>query len=151
MASAAIPAWAIYTSLAVSTASAVYGGYTAYQSSKYNQKVAENEAEYQRKKAQVEAQRHLERTQSLMGKQRTGYSSAGVSLMSGSVQDVFADTLQESANDMVAIKVGGQAASNKATAAAESYGSQATGAIVSTVGKVGSSVLSYENYKQGAK
>jgi len=135
----AIPAIA----MAITAASAVYGGYTAYQSSKYNQKVAENEAEYQRKKAQVEAQRHLERTQRLMGKQRTGYSSAGVSLMSGSVQDVFADTLQESANDMVAIKVGGQAASNKATAAAESYGSQATGAIVSTVGKVGSSVLSY--------
>ena len=140
---AAIPAWAIYTALAVSTASAVYGGYTAYQSSKYNQKVAENEAEYQQQKAQVEAQRHLERTQRLMGKQRTGYSSAGVSLMSCSVHDVFADTLQESANDMVAIKVGGQAASNKVTAAAESYGSQATGAIASTVDKVGSSVLSY--------
>lgn len=79
-----------------------------------------------------------------MGKQRTGYSSAGVSLMSGSVQDVFADTLQGSANDMVAIKL---AASNKATAAAESCGSQATGAIVSTVGNVGSSVLSYSQMK----
>ena len=149
MAPAAIPAWAIYTALAVSTASALYGGYTSYQSSKYNQKVAENEAKYQRQKAQVEAQRHLERTQRLMGKQRTGYASAGVSLMSGSVQDVFADTLQESAADMVAIKAGGQAAANKATVQAENYKSQATGAVVSAVGKVGSSVLAYQAQQGG--
>jgi hypothetical protein len=85
-----------------------------------------------------------------MGKQRVGYAKAGVSLMSGSVQDVFASTLQESAEDMTAIMVGGEAQSNKATVAAKNYSSRATGAVASTVGKVGSSVLSYGAYQQGA-
>jgi hypothetical protein len=138
------------TALAVSVAAAAYGGYTSYQTAKFNEKVAENEAEYQRKKAAVEARRQFERTQKLMGKQRVGYAKAGVSLMSGSVQDVFASTLQESAEDMTAIMVGGEAQSNKATVAAKNYSSRATGAVASTVGKVGSSVLSYGAYQQGA-
>lgn len=136
--------------LVVSVAAAVYGGYTSYQTAKFNEKVAENEAEYQRKKAAVEARRQFERTQKLMGKQRVGYAKAGVSLMSGSVQDVFASTLQESAEDMTAIMVGGEAQANKATVAAKNYSSRATGAVASTVGKVGSSVLSYGAYQQGA-
>jgi hypothetical protein len=136
--------------LAVSVAALAYGGYTSYQTAKFNEKVAENEAEYQRKKAAVEARRQFERTQKLMGKQRVGYAKAGVSLMSGSVQDVFASTLQESAEDMTAIMVGGEAQSNKATVAAKNYSSRATGAVASTVGKVGSSVLSYGAYQQGA-
>jgi hypothetical protein len=138
------------TALAVTVAAAAYGGYTSYQTAKFNEKVAENEAEYQRKKAAVEARRQFERTQKLMGKQRVGYAKAGVSLMSGSVQDVFASTLQESAEDMTAIMVGGEAQSNKAKVAAKNYSSRATGAVASTVGKVGSSVLSYGAYQQGA-
>lgn len=140
---------AAIATLIIAAGSAAYSGYTAAETADYNEKVAKQEAEYQQKKAQVEAQRHLERTQRLMGKQRTGYSSAGISLMSGSVQDVFADTLQESASDMVAIKVGGQAAANKATVQAENYRSQSTSAKVTTVGKVGSSVLSYQAQQGG--
>jgi hypothetical protein len=135
--------------LAVTVVAAAYGGYTSYQTAKFNEKVAENEAEYQRKKAAVEARRQFERTQKLMGKQRVGYAKAGVSLMSGSVQDVFASTLQESAEDMTAIMVGGEAQANKAKVAARNYSSKATGAVVSTVEKVGSSVLSYDAYQQG--
>lgn len=151
MAPAAIPAWAIYTSLAVSVASAAYGGYTAYTTAKTNEKIAENEAKYQSQKAAAEARRQFDRTQKLMGDQRVGYAKSGVSLMSGSVQDVFASTLQESAEDMAVIKMGGDVEARRAEAQAANYSSQATGAIASTVGSVGSSVLSYANYKQGAK
>lgn len=144
---AAIPAIA----MAVTAATAVYGGYTAYTTAKANEKIAENEAKYQRQKAAAEARRQFDRTQKLMGAQRVGYASSGVSLMSGSVQDVFASTLQESAEDMAVIKMGGDIESNRANAQASNYANQATASIVSTVGQVGSSVLAYSAYKQGDK
>lgn len=91
-----------------STAMAAYG---SYQTGKYNEKVAENNAitaEYQAEDAEqrgelAEKQRRLEIEQ-LKGQQRASIASSGFVVGEGSAADVLTDTAALGEQDVLAIK-----------------------------------------------
>jgi len=118
--------------------------YSAYQQSevaKFNEAVADREAEYQKNRSTAEEQRHWQRVKKVLGQQKTQYAAAGVSLLSGSVQDVYSESLQEAELDAEIIKAGGQAAIRQAESAATNQRAAGQAAIAGGVASAGSTLL----------
>lgn len=107
---------ALATSL-VGTGLSAYGQYrqgqAQQQAYEYNAKVAEANAEAQKTETTYEEQQSHERLRRLMGTQRTLYAKAGVDLSSGSPLLVLAETAAEGAEEIQAIRYGGDVAATK--------------------------------------
>lgn len=136
---------ALIISASVAAAGAAYGAYTGKQTADFNADMAEREAVYQRQKAQFDADKHMDSVRRMIGEQRVGFASAGVSLLSSSVEDVFGDTLTQAAVDSALIQAGGDIAASKAMVQGENYKQQGVAAIAGGVQGVGQAGMSLGN------
>ena len=138
---APIPVWVAYVGMAVSAAGAVYSGVQQKKAADFNAKIAQNEATYQQQKGEAEERRHLVAMKKAAGEGRVAAAKSGVSLLSGSVQDVFDENTEEGLYDAVMIRHGAQMASESATAQSSMFKSQGSTALTSGFIKAGSSLL----------
>ena len=125
----------------VSAAGAAYGAYTAKQTADFNEEMARRESTYQQQKAKYESSRQMERTRRMIAEQKVGFASSGVSLLSGSAEDVFADTLEAGVVDAAIIEYGGDIASEKALVQAQNYSRQGTAAIAGGISSIAGTAL----------
>ena len=149
MAPAAIP----YIAYAVMAAGAVYAGYSANQSAKYNAKIATQEADYRLQKGKADEAQHLENLKKQMAQGKVATAKAGVSLMSTSAQDVFDENLEEGMYDAVMIRYGAEAGSRSLLAKASGLRSEGKaamiGGMISAAGSVAGGVSA--NYSPAPK
>lgn len=129
-------------SLVVSIASTVYSAISESNTQRFNQKVANQQAKYASQRAEFEAKQHAIKMRQLLGQQRVGYASAGVSLMSGSAQDVTGDTLEQGAIDAMVIRYGGRVEADRYSAQASQFGEAANSAVVGGIARAGTTLLS---------
>lgn len=130
MAPAAIP-WII------SAVGAVYSGVKANQLGRYNAKIANNEAAYQKSKGKAEEEQHLDRLKKSMAEGKVATAKSGVSLLSGSAQDVFDENLEEGMFDAVMIRYGAEAGSRSLIAKGKGLRSEGKAALVSGLIRAG--------------
>lgn len=132
----------------ISAASAVYGGYKQNQMAKFNAKLQDREAKYQRMKAELDVDARRRDVARQMGANRAAMGGSGVSLMSGSFQDVQLESLSEAEKDYAAIRFGGETRASAAEGQAALDRAGGTAAMAGGVMKAGSSLLtSYGDYK----
>lgn len=137
------PAVVAWIGVAISAAGAVYSGVQQKKAAKFNQQIANNEATYQAQKGEAEERRHLAAMKKAAGEGRVAAAKSGVSLLSGSVQDVFDENTEEGLYDAVMIRHGAKMASESATAQASMFKHQGNTALTSGIIKAGSSLLSH--------
>jgi len=136
---AAIPVW-VYASIAA--AGAVYGGVKAKQSADFNAKIATQEANYAIQKGKADEEQHLDRLKKSMADGKVAVANSGVSLLSGSAQDVFDENLEEGLYDAVMIRYGAEASSRSLLAKASGLRSEGQAAMVSGLLKAAGSIAS---------
>lgn len=125
----------------VGIGSTVYQMVTASQTADYNAQVAEQQATYARQKAEFEAKQQAARMRKLLGEQKVAYASGGVSLLSGSAQDVFGDTLEQGMIDAALIRDGGTNESNAYMTKAAQFEKEGQSALISGGINIGSSLI----------
>lgn len=136
---AIVPLLVLSTTL--STAGAIYGGVKSYQTAKFNQKVASNEADYQKNKARLDEEKHREKFAKFQARGKVQAVKSGVSILSTTADEVFNENLEEGLFDAAMIRYGGERAAESAQAQASQFGSQATGAVIGAAFKTGSTLL----------
>ena len=145
MAPAAIP----YVIMAVG---ALYAGYKSQQMGKFNAKIATQEANYAQQKGKADEAAHLDRLKKAMATGKVAVANSGVSLMSGSAQDVFDENLEEGLYDAVMIRYGAQAESRSLLAKASGLRAEGDAAMVAGVlGAAGTAASGYSALKAPAK
>lgn len=133
--------------LVISLAGTAYSTYNQKKTAKANAEMQEKEANYQLARGRHEADAHEAKVRRMMAQQKVNYTASGVSLMSGSVQDVFADTTKNAALDAAVIRSGGKMAAQNAMNSASMYEAQGDAAVAAGVAKAGSTLLSsYNSY-----
>jgi hypothetical protein len=134
--------------LAIAAGGALYGGYKQNQMAKFNAKLGEREAKYQRQKAEIDVTQRRRDVARQMGANKAAVGGSGVSLMSGSVQDVELESLSEAEQDYHAIRFGGEtrASASEGQASLDRAGGKA--AQTGSYFKAGSTLLS--GYGRGA-
>lgn len=104
---------------AIAAAGAVYGGYKQNQMAKFNAKLMDREAKFQKAKAEIDVESRARDVARMRGANRAAMGGSGVSLMSGSFQDVDYESLTEAEKDYAAIRFGGDVRASAAKGAAE--------------------------------
>lgn len=110
-------------------ASALYAGYSAKQTADFNAKMANQEATYQDQKGAAEEKQQMERMRKLMGSTRVAGAKSGVSLMSGSFQDVFRENAQDMIYDALTIRHNADIAAESSRARASAFKSEGRAAV----------------------
>ena len=132
---------ALISAAVAGAAGTVYSGVQQKKAAKVNAQIATNEATYQAQKGEAEEKRHLANMKKAAGEGRVAAATSGVSLLSGSVQDVFDENTEEGLYDAVMIRHGAKMASDSATAQASMFMHQGNTALTSGFIKAGSSLL----------
>ncbi len=125
---------------------AVYAGYKTKQMNDFNAKIADQEADYQESKGKADEIQHLSRLKKAMAQGRVAVANSGVSLMSGSAQDVFDENLEEGLYDAVMIRYGAEASSHSLLARAEGLRTQGKNAM--TAGLIGAASYGVAGYSR---
>lgn len=131
---------------------AAYAGYTQHQAASYNAKIATQEADYRMKKGQADEEAHLDRLKKAMAEGKVATAKSGVSLMSGSAQDVFDENLEEGLYDAVMIRYGAAAESRSLLAKAAGLRSEGKAALIGgAIGASAKGAQGYQAYKDADK
>lgn len=136
---------------AVMIASAAYTGYTTHQTTKFNEKMANQEADYQRQVGDVKGQRQRRAMRKAIGEQGVAAAGAGVSLLSGSILDAFTESTKEGAFDAIMIRNGAKNAERGALIKASEADFANKANIIGTGLNIGTSVVSVKAKFDGTK
>ena len=128
--------------LAIAAGGALYGGYKQNQMAKFNAKMQGREAKYQRQKAEVDVAARRRDVARQMGANKAAVGGSGVSLMSGSVQDIELESLSEAEQDYHAIRFGGETRASAAEGQASLDLAGGKAAQTGSYFKAGSTLLS---------
>ena len=116
--------WAVVAGSAVSALGAVQQAQAGRAESKYNQRVAEQNAVASRDAARVEEERHRIQSGKALGQMRANYGASGVSI-DGSIEDVLADSATQAEWDSLLIRHGGEQRARGYTSEANLAGARA--------------------------
>ena len=126
---------------ALAAAGAVYGGFKQNQMLKFNAKLAEREGQYAQVKSRLDVADRKRDVMRQLGANRAEFGASGVSLLSGSFQDVQLESLTEAERDYAAIRFGGTTYANRAKAQASSYRDQGKASLIGSGFEAGSTLL----------
>lgn len=119
--------------LVIMAVGSLYAGYKAKQMGDFNAKIAKQEANYALQKGKADESQHMERVRKAMAQGQVAVANSGVSLMSGSAQDVFDENLEEGIYDAIMIRYGAQAESRSLMAKASAYKNEGKAKLIAGV------------------
>jgi len=119
---------------------ALYQGYSAHRAASLNAKIAKSDATYQLQKGEADEKQHMNNLRKQMATGKVAAATSGVSLLSGSTQDVFDENLEEGIFDALMIRNSAQQAANSSLAKAAQFQQQGKQALIGSFLQAGTSL-----------